>query len=152
MVPITLEGFAETSRSQVVLYLRTNCGFEKDEIVEATIGGRLQRVTQGTVDFYARRANAVQAISRRRTVTVTSASQIPMPIASFIAVASSSLGQKSIVENEELTSYDSQSKLSQEQLGELQRSTHFDKKELQQWYKGNFAPTRYASLNPINLL
>lgn len=31
---------------------------------------------------------------------------------------------------------DRQSKLSQEQLQELQRSTHFDKKELQQWYKG----------------
>lgn len=30
----------------------------------------------------------------------------------------------------------SQSKLSQEQLTELQRSTHFDKKELQSWYKG----------------
>ncbi|TAQ90019.1 hypothetical protein B7494_g1646 [Chlorociboria aeruginascens] len=29
-----------------------------------------------------------------------------------------------------------ESKLSQEQLSELQRSTHFDKKELQQWYKG----------------
>lgn len=29
-----------------------------------------------------------------------------------------------------------QSKLSQEQLTELQRSTHFDKKELQSWYKG----------------
>ncbi|EGY13720.1 uncharacterized protein VDAG_00402 [Verticillium dahliae VdLs.17] len=27
------------------------------------------------------------------------------------------------------------SKLSQEQLSELQKSTHFDKKELQQWYK-----------------
>ncbi|KHO11622.1 Anaphase-promoting complex, subunit CDC26 [Metarhizium robertsii ARSEF 23] len=31
----------------------------------------------------------------------------------------------------------SQSKLSQEQLTELQNSTHFDKKELQQWYKGS---------------
>jgi hypothetical protein len=30
----------------------------------------------------------------------------------------------------------SQSKLSHEQLIELQKSTHFDKKELQQWYKG----------------
>ncbi|MCJ1357535.1 MAG: Neuronal calcium sensor 1 [Icmadophila ericetorum] len=30
----------------------------------------------------------------------------------------------------------SQSKLSQEQLNELQRSTCFDKKELQQWYTG----------------
>lgn len=37
---------------------------------------------------------------------------------------------------QELTDYYRQSKLSQEQLSELQRSTHFDKKELQQWYKG----------------
>lgn len=29
-----------------------------------------------------------------------------------------------------------QSKLSQDQLLELQKSTHFDKRELQQWYKG----------------
>ncbi|KAI4123444.1 MAG: hypothetical protein LQ347_006156 [Umbilicaria vellea] len=29
-----------------------------------------------------------------------------------------------------------QSKLSQEQLNQLQKDTHFDKKELQQWYKG----------------
>lgn len=35
-----------------------------------------------------------------------------------------------------------QSKLSQEQLSELQRSTHFDKKELQQWYKGKRTLTR----------
>lgn len=38
----------------------------------------------------------------------------------------------------ELIEETSQSKLSQEQLSELQRSTHFDKKELQQWYKGMF--------------
>lgn len=37
---------------------------------------------------------------------------------------------------DELTQRPRQSKLSQEQLSELQRSTHFDKKELQQWYKG----------------
>ena len=35
----------------------------------------------------------------------------------------------------------SQSKLSQEQLAELQNSTHFDKKELQQWYKGLSHPS-----------
>ena len=29
-----------------------------------------------------------------------------------------------------------QSKLSPSQLDELQKATHFDKKELQQWYKG----------------
>jgi hypothetical protein len=45
---------------------------------------------------------------------------------------------KIIEDHEELTD-PRQSKLSQEQLGELQRSTHFDKKELQQWYKGKFS-------------
>ncbi|KAI4250875.1 MAG: hypothetical protein LQ352_005201 [Teloschistes flavicans] len=30
----------------------------------------------------------------------------------------------------------SQSKLSQDELQQLMKSTHFDKKELQQWYKG----------------
>jgi hypothetical protein len=39
-------------------------------------------------------------------------------------------------EEPQLTDPSRQSKLSQEQLSELQRSTHFDKKELQQWYKG----------------
>jgi hypothetical protein len=29
-----------------------------------------------------------------------------------------------------------QSKLSAEEITELQKATHFDKKELQQWYKG----------------
>ena len=33
-----------------------------------------------------------------------------------------------------------QSKLSPQQLEELQKSTHFDKKELQQWYKGIYFP------------
>jgi len=34
----------------------------------------------------------------------------------------------------------SQSKLSQQELGDLQKATHFDKKELQQWYKGRDQP------------
>lgn len=33
----------------------------------------------------------------------------------------------------------SQSKLSPTQLEDLQRATHFDKKELQQWYKGTYS-------------
>jgi len=33
----------------------------------------------------------------------------------------------------------SQSKLSQQELIDLQKATHFDKKELQQWYKGALA-------------
>jgi len=32
----------------------------------------------------------------------------------------------------------SQSKLSQQELSDLQKATHFDKKELQQWYKGTW--------------
>ncbi|KAI5244964.1 neuronal calcium sensor 1 [Aureobasidium subglaciale] len=32
--------------------------------------------------------------------------------------------------------HNSQSKLSQQELSDLQKATHFDKKELQQWYKG----------------
>jgi neuronal calcium sensor 1 len=34
--------------------------------------------------------------------------------------------------------HNSQSKLSQQELIDLQKATHFDKKELQQWYKGEF--------------
>jgi hypothetical protein len=48
-----------------------------------------------------------------------------------------------VVENEMLTvQYHSQSKLSQQELADLQKATHFDKKELQQWYKGTDRRTR----------
>jgi hypothetical protein len=41
------------------------------------------------------------------------------------------------LENEKLiVRHYSQSKLSQQELADLQKATHFDKKELQQWYKG----------------
>lgn len=52
------------------------------------------------------------------------------------------LGARSAVdhiclENEKLiVRHCSQSKLSQQELADLQKATHFDKKELQQWYKG----------------
>jgi hypothetical protein len=52
------------------------------------------------------------------------------------------LGARSAVEywrleNETLiVQHCSQSKLSQQELADLQKATHFDKKELQQWYKG----------------
>lgn len=36
--------------------------------------------------------------------------------------------------------HNSQSKLSQQELQDLQKATHFDKKELQQWYKGTHTP------------
>jgi neuronal calcium sensor 1 len=35
-----------------------------------------------------------------------------------------------------MLTYYSQSKLTQQELSDLQKATHFDKKELQQWYKG----------------
>lgn len=41
---------------------------------------------------------------------------------------------------------DSQSKLTQQELSDLQKATHFDKKELQQWYKG----MPYSLLPPLN--
>nr|OQO30095.1 Calcium-binding protein NCS-1 [Rachicladosporium sp. CCFEE 5018] len=45
-------------------------------------------------------------------------------------------GKMDQVRNRLTKLFSSQSKLSQQELGELQRATHFDKKELQQWYKG----------------
>ncbi|KAF2703159.1 EF-hand [Pleomassaria siparia CBS 279.74] len=39
-------------------------------------------------------------------------------------------------DNKLIVQYHSQSKLSQQELADLQKATHFDKKELQQWYKG----------------
>ena len=42
-----------------------------------------------------------------------------------------------VMENQKLiVRCHSQSKLSQQELADLQKATHFDKKELQQWYKG----------------
>lgn len=46
----------------------------------------------------------------------------------------------------------SQSKLSQEQLQELQNSTHFDKKELQQWYKGAFISCLAQAAEPLGFM
>lgn len=52
------------------------------------------------------------------------------------------LGMRSAVDHIELQNdklilrQHSQSKLSQQELADLQKATHFDKKELQQWYKG----------------
>ena len=47
------------------------------------------------------------------------------------------------ITKEKLTLYrHSQSKLSQQELQDLQKATHFDKKELQQWYKGTFGRRR----------
>lgn len=40
--------------------------------------------------------------------------------------------------------HNSQSKLSQQELSDLQKATHFDKKELQQWYKGMSCEMRWT--------
>ena len=52
-----------------------------------------------------------------------------------------------MIESNRLTCYfNSQSKLSQQELSDLQKATHFDKKELQQWYKGQSLPSAYVTL------
>lgn len=61
-----------------------------------------------------------------------------------------------ILENDTLTvRYHSQSKLSQQELADLQKATHFDKKELQQWYKGTKVggggAERYVGTNSARL-
>lgn len=48
----------------------------------------------------------------------------------------------------------SQSKLSAQELSDLQKATHFDKKELQQWYKGETrlqSDTRHAPLTAMQV-
>ncbi|RAR02261.1 neuronal calcium sensor 1 [Stemphylium lycopersici] len=47
-----------------------------------------------------------------------------------------SIGRLEIQKQQLIVRYNSQSKLSQQELADLQKATHFDKKELQQWYKG----------------
>jgi hypothetical protein len=55
-----------------------------------------------------------------------------------------------VLQSERLTvQFHSQSKLSQQELADLQKATHFDKKELQQWYKGMrsaFTPTSISRI------
>lgn len=50
-----------------------------------------------------------------------------------------------------LTHLNSQSKLSQEELIQLQKSTHFDKKELQQWYKGQPPHVTISAFSRANM-
>ncbi|KAK5007913.1 hypothetical protein LTR28_004675 [Elasticomyces elasticus] len=51
------------------------------------------------------------------------------------------------VESDALSSTsDCQSKLSPQELSELQKATHFDKKELQQWYKALAPPNPQPNL------
>lgn len=49
---------------------------------------------------------------------------------------STGIGWTDLVKDKLTVHFRSQSKLSQQELSDLQKATHFDKKELQQWYKG----------------
>lgn len=63
-------------------------------------------------------------------------------------LASRSAVEHARLENEKLiVQYYSQSKLSQQELADLQKATHFDKKELQQWYKGMQSLTNKLGLS-----
>jgi phosphoribosyl-AMP cyclohydrolase len=52
---------------------------------------------------------------------------------------STGVGKIDVLKGKLMVHFRSQSKLSQQELSDLQKATHFDKKELQQWYKGEFA-------------
>ena len=52
---------------------------------------------------------------------------------------STGVGKMEVLKGKLTVHFRSQSKLSQQQLSDLQKATHFDKKELQQWYKGELA-------------
>ena len=49
---------------------------------------------------------------------------------------STGIARLELTDNKLMIHHHSQSKLSQQELADLQKATHFDKKELQQWYKG----------------
>lgn len=49
---------------------------------------------------------------------------------------STGVGKIDVLKGKLTVHFRSQSKLSQQELSDLQKATHFDKKELQQWYKG----------------
>jgi hypothetical protein len=52
---------------------------------------------------------------------------------------STGVGKIDVLKGKLTVHFRSQSKLSQQELSDLQKATHFDKKELQQWYKGELA-------------
>jgi hypothetical protein len=52
---------------------------------------------------------------------------------------STGVGKIDVLKGKLMVHFRSQSKLSQQELSDLQKATHFDKKELQQWYKGKLA-------------
>lgn len=61
---------------------------------------------------------------------------------------STGMGRIEMLKGKLTVYFRSQSKLSQQELSELQKATHFDKKELQQWYKGAFISTRLLNSSP----
>ena len=61
---------------------------------------------------------------------------------------STGVGKIDVLKGKLTVHFRSQSKLSQQELSDLQKATHFDKKEIQQWYKGELATkVAQAALN-----
>ncbi|CAD0053109.1 unnamed protein product, partial [Aureobasidium pullulans] len=67
----------------------------------------------------------------RTTALRTAIHHLEQELGAHSPISHMSLGTDKLT----LHPHPSQSKLSQQELGELQKATHFDKKELQQWYK-----------------
>jgi hypothetical protein len=147
----TLQGIPEPTFSdesiEIYRYLAANSGIEP-----------MHKVF-GDVTFPARKLKSklsIEALSRRKRKSNLADAGSELSTSSSTASLKSKLSKDGLKSGfrrifrtsdsvkavkSELTEPPRQSKLSQEQLSELQRSTHFDKKELQQWYKGGLLIT-----------
>ena len=65
---------------------------------------------------------------------------------------STGVGRMQVLKEKLTVHFRSQSKLSQQELSDLQKATHFDKKELQQWYKGELVVKLAYALSVKQLL
>ena len=141
----TMRGIPDPSFSEPALqlyeYLGKNAGIQSMEDVfgEITLETSFQHLkAKPTSESVLVLRHKVESI---RSFTPIKALRSRLSLESFhLGPRRNSLNSdiKKLVAENPLTQDDRQSKLSQEQLSELQRSTHFDKKELQQWYKGMF--------------
>lgn len=71
--------------------------------------------------------------AKNRTAFEIAVHNMEQELANFTNIARISLDEHRLTMHPRDSS---QSKLSQQELNDLQKATHFDKKELQQWYKG----------------
>jgi hypothetical protein len=120
-------------------YLANNAGIEqKDAIFGLKVINTVRKVF-GSKSTSNKTDNVGHSTSSLATADDSAPSNASTSSSTLTAIRSGGIGPTRTLDEQaakKLTRHRRQSKLSQEQLSELQRSTHFDKKELQQWYKG----------------